>query len=106
MPGTALYTSPSCESHPIPTPVDPQTRVKELKDILAEEFWQFQKPNILKLIDLYESGQLVPPFVGERIWLCNGDVLAKEPEIEDISGYKVIWAEVSTILLRFIGCSP
>lgn len=98
MPSTALYTSPSCESCPIPIPVDPQTRVKELRAILAEEFWQFQKPNILKLIGLYESGQLMPPFVGERVWLCNGNVLAKEPGMEDISGYKVIWAEVSTLL--------
>lgn len=43
----------------------------------------------------------MPPFVGERVWLCNGDVLAKEPGMEDIFGYKVIWAEVSTLLHYF-----
>jgi hypothetical protein len=57
---------------PIPFVNDPQTRIERLKDLLSEDRWQFQKANILKLIQLYESGEMKPPSFDTAIWLCDG----------------------------------
>ncbi|KAJ9269208.1 hypothetical protein DTO212C5_4703 [Paecilomyces variotii] len=82
--------SPAC---PIPLVIDPQTRIKELKDALTEDCWQYQKANILKLIELYESGELKPPSYDTTIWLCDGKVLDKEPGLDDVPRGSVLWAE-------------
>lgn len=47
-----LKFSPAC---PIPVIVDPKTRIEQLKGILSDECWQFQKVSILKLIQMYET---------------------------------------------------
>jgi hypothetical protein len=93
MASTAPHFSPVC---PIPLVIDAQTRVKQLKDALTEDRWQPQKKaNILKLIELYESGELKPPSYDTTIWLCDGKVLDKEPGLDDVPKGSRLWAEVS-----------
>lgn len=92
MASAAPHFSPAC---PIPPDLDAQTRVKQLKDALKEDCWQFQKANILKLIELYESGELKPPSFRDTIWLCDGKVLDKEPGLGDTPKNAILWAEVS-----------
>ncbi|KAK9325292.1 hypothetical protein V1517DRAFT_305259 [Lipomyces orientalis] len=63
-----------------PYVVDPKTRIDQLKENLADEEWQHQKKNILKLIEICETGELRGLSGGIRTWLKDGEVLDHEPD--------------------------
>ncbi|RFU32401.1 hypothetical protein B7463_g3901, partial [Scytalidium lignicola] len=90
MPNNALEILPAI---PMLVERDPQQRIKQLKDHLKEDCWKFQVPNNLKLVELYETGELKPPSYGTTIWLCNGKVLEKQPDFNNIARGSVTWAE-------------
>ncbi|KAK9431774.1 hypothetical protein V1505DRAFT_367059 [Lipomyces doorenjongii] len=76
-----------------PYVVDPKTRIDQLKENLAEEEWQHQQKNILKLIEMYETGELRGLTGGIRTWLKDGEVLDHEPSIEEVTPGTAIWLE-------------
>lgn len=78
---------------PQPLVLDPQDRINNLKELLTQSVWQRQKANITKLAELYESGELKPPGIGDSIWLRDGEVINYEPSIEEMSRC-AIWLEV------------
>ncbi|KKZ65417.1 hypothetical protein EMCG_08751 [[Emmonsia] crescens] len=75
---------------PQPLVLDLQDRINHLKELLTQSAWQ--KANITKLIELYESGELKPPGIRDSIWLCDGEVINYEPSIEEMSRC-AIWHE-------------
>lgn len=80
---------------PIPLVVDPKDRIEELRSLLSEERWQYQKVNIVKLIHMYETGELGPMKPEIETWLCNGKALDSEPDFSEIPKGSVLWCEVS-----------
>lgn len=78
---------------PLPLVLDPQVNIDHLTELLTQDMWQRQKANITKLIELYESGELKPPAIGESIWLRDGKIIDYKPSIEEMSKH-AIWHEV------------
>ncbi|KAH8808177.1 hypothetical protein F5884DRAFT_791352 [Xylogone sp. PMI_703] len=88
MPGRPVF-SPAM---PIAFVNDPEKRIRELRSYLQREDQQNQKANILKLIEVYESGERKPLTYGEEIWVLNGEIFDKRPK--QAPG-EMIWLEVS-----------
>ncbi|RFU31323.1 hypothetical protein B7463_g5001, partial [Scytalidium lignicola] len=78
-------------AYTIPLVIPAEQRIKELKEMLSKEDLQYEKANISKLIELYESGELKSLTMETDIWLCNGEVLEKEPEPGEHDG--PLWNE-------------
>lgn len=86
-----MTSEPLNFDRPAPYVLDPKIRIEQLKEFLSDEKWQFQKKNILKLINMYETGELGGPTPGVETWLKDGQVLDHEPGIEEITKDSVIW---------------
>ncbi|RFU26026.1 hypothetical protein B7463_g10311, partial [Scytalidium lignicola] len=80
-----------------PPVISAEERIKQLKEVSELEEGQRQKPNIEKLIEMYESGELKALNIGTRMYLCNGKVVDKLPEPGTQEG--PIWEEVSYYVL-------
>jgi len=80
-------------------PVDPNERPRFLRELLEKEEWQYQRTNILKVLDIYKSGKEFAP--GERIWLVDGEVVSGLEEAVSKGGVK--WLEVSFYYQSYIG---
>lgn len=83
---------------PNPLVIKPEERISQLRPLLSDPHWKFQTANILKLIELYESGEAPPPTPSRyELWLRDGKII--EPpgpnEIPDIPTGSAIWIEVS-----------
>lgn len=84
---------------PDPVVIDPTTRIAQLKEYLVDKEWQNQgnqnqKTNILKLIKMYETGELEGLTGGIQTWLKNGEVLDHEPDLNEITTDTALWLEV------------
>jgi len=55
-------------------PVDPDERPRFLRELLEKEEWQFQRSNILKVLDIYKSGKEFRQ--DEEVWLFDGQVVS------------------------------
>lgn len=64
-----------------------------MESLLDEEL-QYQKKNILKLIEMYETGELTGLTMDTQTWLKDGEVLDHEPAIEEVQEGTAIWLEV------------
>lgn len=78
----------------IPFVIQPQERIQHLRSLLAEDKWQFQRQNILKLIEMYEAGEIPVLTMETAIWVRNGEVIDHEPGLNDISEGFIVWKEV------------
>lgn len=91
----ALPSNLSPPAPPPPAP-NPKDRIKALEGLLSEDYLQCQRVNILRLIELYKSGELKPPAGYDRIYLCDGKVLDAMPtKPEDIPKGSAVFVEVS-----------
>ena len=79
---------------PNPLVVDPKDRIEDLKSLLSEERWKYQKANITKLIHMYETRELGPLEPGTETWLCDWKVLDREPAPYEVPQGSVLWCEV------------
>ncbi|WEW60146.1 hypothetical protein PRK78_005631 [Emydomyces testavorans] len=61
--------------------IPPEERVAFLKTLLSDEYWQFQRLNIEKLIQMYESGELGPLCPGKTTYIRNGEVMDRPARI-------------------------
>lgn len=59
---------------PIPLVIDPQTRIPHLMSVLSEDGWKIQRRNLLKLIQMYETGELAALTMSMAVWIRNGEV--------------------------------
>ena len=84
---------------PQPFVVDPQERINHLNELLTQDMWQRQKANITNLIQLYESGEMKPPAMGEEMWLREGEVIDYEPSVEEMAKH-AIWLEFCPFILQ------
>jgi hypothetical protein len=70
--------------------LDVDKRLAELRDLLTQERWEFQRTNITKAIEMYESGAW--PLPGCRqVWLKNGEVVDELPT--HINPGEIFWAK-------------
>jgi hypothetical protein len=75
--------------------------------LLEEEYWSFQKTHILKLIQMYESGQLGSLSAATALWLRDGVALESEPGIGGIPKGSAVWFEVCfRLYLTSLLCLP
>ncbi|RFU30071.1 hypothetical protein B7463_g6246, partial [Scytalidium lignicola] len=68
-------------------------RPKELKGYLADPKLEFQKKNILKLVSIYETGELTG-LNGTPVYLKNGEVVDRWPTYEEITSEIVYFVKV------------
>jgi hypothetical protein len=83
--------SPACTE---PIIINAESRIRELREMLLDKSLDFQKKNILFLIQLYETGQLPKP-AGETTWILDGKFCAGLPE--KIPEGSAVWAEVGLV---------
>jgi hypothetical protein len=89
-----MSTQPVEFLRPAPLVIDPKARIDQLKEFLSDTEWQYQKTNILKLIEMYETGELKGLTGGIETWLKDGEVLDHAPGIEEVAESTAIWNEV------------
>ena len=85
--------SPACTE---PFILSAESRIRDLREILADGSEEYQRKNILTLIDLYETGQLAGP-TEETVWIFDGKVVDSEPD--KIPQGSAVWAEVCLIFI-------
>jgi hypothetical protein len=78
--------SPVCSE---PFIISAEFRIRKLRELLSDKSQEYQKKNILALIDLYETGQLKP--TSEITWIFDGKVVDSEPN--KIPKGSAVWAE-------------
>jgi hypothetical protein len=86
--GQAITFAPACIGTSI---VDPEFKLRYLREVFEDESLQFQRKNIEFLIHYYENGGKAPP-LGQTMWLLDGKVVDKMPE--KVSKGSAMWAEV------------
>jgi len=72
-------------------PAKADERQSFLRELLEKDEWKWQRSNIRKVLDIYESGKVLAP--GEEIWLVDGQEVSG-PE-EAIAKKGTMWLEVS-----------
>jgi hypothetical protein len=70
--------------------LDVEERLALLRDLLSQERWAFQRTNINKAIEMYESGAWPLPRCQE-VWLNNGEVIDGLPQ--KINKGDCFWSE-------------
>jgi hypothetical protein len=81
--------------HLYPYTVQAMELYKTLQDL-----YDFQRPNIRKMIELYKTGQLTIP-CSKKIWLANGEVIDGPPK-EFVKGVCYIQEVLIPILINDI----
>ena len=79
-------------------PVDPDESPRFLRELLEKEEWQYQRTNILKVLDIYKSEKEFAP--GEQIWLVDGEVVSGLEDAVSKGGVKSRGIFLLTIMHR------
>lgn len=56
-----------------------ETRIKQLESLLVQAKWEYQRVNIIKAIEMYQSGELTIP-CSHKVWFANGEVIDGPPK--------------------------
>lgn len=91
------------DSQPLSSPVclnpfilQPEERIRQLKDFLRTDSGQAQRVNVEALIKMYESGELAPRQLGDHpVYLVDGKRVDKDPwKDESVPPGTMKWCEV------------
>jgi hypothetical protein len=79
-------------TEPLSNLITPESRIRQLREMLLDKSLEFQKENILLAIHLYETGELPPKRAWETTWILNGKAVSQLPNETPMNS--VVWAEV------------
>ncbi|KAK9325222.1 hypothetical protein V1517DRAFT_336105 [Lipomyces orientalis] len=78
-----------------PFVITPEARVRFLRSLLLDKSQDYQRKNILCLIQLYETGQLKELRPGKITWIFEGKAVDSKPK--EIPQGSALWAEPLTM---------